>query len=290
MSTNALSFTYNAAMSKGFQEAANAAGIKTVILDSKGDIQKHGNDVDDLIAQKVDGIVLMPQDAAVAQAWVDHAAAAGIPTLALAQQVGDPAKRPIRKVYEKLVGLVVPDEVDAGRRAGEVAAAMLPKDKMAKIAVIEGQAGFAEVVQRRQGFEIGLNKSGAKFQIAAAQPGDWREEKAEAACQNILAAHPDVDLFYTQSDEMVLGCGRAVRAAGSSARLVSMGGTKLAIDAIKAGQVDATVCYKPQDAGRLALNAVVSAIKANTPTKAEFITYETPAVTKANLSDCVPQW
>jgi len=41
--------------------------------------------------------------------------------------------------------------------------------------------------------------------IVASQSGDWTAEKGEAACQNILSAHPDVDLFFNQADDMVVG-------------------------------------------------------------------------------------
>jgi ribose transport system substrate-binding protein len=289
--SNAMSFTYNAAIAAGFQEAAKAAGVKVILLDNKGNIEKQGNDVDDLIAQKVDGIALMPGDAAAAQTWVDRASKAGIPTVSMGAQVGDPKKRDGKPVYEKLTALVVPHEVNAGAAAGEFAATILPKDKTAKIAVIEGAAGFIEVINRRDGLEQGLKKAGAKYNVVAAQPGDWRQEKAEAACQNILVAHPDIDLFFTQSDEMVMGCARSVKAVGSKAKLVSMGGTKLAIDAIKAGTIDASVCYKPQDTGRLGFKALHAAMQnKGAPPKAEFINYATPAVTKNNLSACEPQW
>ena len=51
-------------------------------------------------------------------------------------------------VYPKLVALVTQDEVAAGREAGQLAVRLLPRDRTANIAVIEGSPGFAEVLQR----------------------------------------------------------------------------------------------------------------------------------------------
>jgi ribose transport system substrate-binding protein len=285
-----LSFPFAAAIAKGFQDAAKEAGATAVVLDAKNDVQKQANDIDDLIAQKVKGVVIMPLDSTVAQGWVDKIAAAGIPVASVGSQIGDPNKRTIRDVYPKLIAVVTQDEIAAGNRAGELALTLLPKDRAARIAIIEGQAGFSEVKQRSQGFLEALDKTGAKYQIVASQPGDWTAEKGEAACQNILSAHPDVDLFFNQADDMVVGCARAVKSAGSKAKLVGFGGSKLAIAAIKDGSVDGTVCYKPEELGKLAFQAVYEAATGKKVRAHEFITYNTPGVSKANIDQCVGQW
>jgi ribose transport system substrate-binding protein len=290
LSSVGLSFPFASAIAKGFQEAAAKVGAKTIVLDAKADVQKQANDIQDLIAQKVDGIVIMPLDSTVAQGWVDRAAVAKIPVVAVGSEIGDPNKRPIRDVYEKLVALTTQDEVAAGKAAGQIAAKLLPKGREAKIAVIEGQAGFPEVQQRRDGFEQGLKQAGVAYKIVASQPGDWTAEKGEAACQNILQSNPDVDLFFNEADDMVVGCARAVRAAGSQAKLIGMGGSKLAIAAIKAGQVDGTVCYKPEDLGALAFNVLYDDVTGKQVRKAAFITYNTPGITRENVSECVAQW
>ena len=85
-----MQYPFNVAAAKGFEAAAKAAGVKTIILDAKTSVERQGNSVDDLIAQKVDGIAVLPIDAVVAQAWVDRAASHNIPIVAVATQVGDP--------------------------------------------------------------------------------------------------------------------------------------------------------------------------------------------------------
>ena len=138
--------------------------------------------------------------------------------------------------------------------------------------------------------EKALKSAGIHYRIVASQPGDWTAEKGMAACQNILQSNPDVQLFFNESDDMVVGCARAVRAAGSHAKLIGMGGSKLAIAAIRTGQVDGTVCYKPENLGALAFNALYDDVTGKQKRHAAFVTYDTPGITKANLSQCVPQW
>jgi ribose transport system substrate-binding protein len=284
LSTVGLSFPFAAAIAKGFSEAAAQAGATAVVLDAKGDVQKQANDVDDLIAQHVAGIAVMPLDSVVAQGWVRRAQNGGVPIAAVAALVGDPRSRQVEDVYPGLVALASQDEVAAGRAAGGLAARLLPAGRPARIAIIEGAAGFPEVEQRARGFREALDVSGVPYRIVAAQPGNWTSEGGEAACQNILAAQPGVDLFYNEADDMVIGCARAVRAAGSHARLIGVGGSKLAIASIKAGAVDGTVCFKPEALGALAFRALAG------ERGPRFRSYPIPAVTRASVDACVGQW
>lgn len=286
LSTVGLSYPFAAAIAKGFSDAAARAGASAVVLDAKGDVQKQANDIDDLIALRVAGIAVMPLDSVVAQGWVRRANAQNVPIAAVAALVGDPKTRSVEDVYPGLVALASQDEVAAGRAAGSLALRWLPRDRPARIAIIEGAAGFPEVEQRARGFRAALDAAGARYVVVASQPGNWTSEGGEAACQNILAAHPDIDLFYNEADDMMIGCARAVRAGGSRARLIGVGGSKLGIASIKAGAVDGTVCFKPEALGALAF----AALHDRNVTAPRFRTYPIPAVTRATIGQCVGQW
>jgi ribose transport system substrate-binding protein len=284
LSSVGLSYPFAAAIAKGFSDAAAAAGATAIVLDAQGEVQKQANDIDDLVAQGVKGVAIMPLDSVVAQGWVERVRRAGVPVAAVAALVGDPKTRAITDVYPGLTALASQDEVAAGEAAGTLAARLLPRDRPARIAIIEGAAGFPEVEQRARGFRQGLEKAGVRYRIVASQPGNWTAEGGEAACQNILAAQPGIDLFFNEADDMVIGCARAVRAAGSSARLIGVGGSKLAVASIKAGAVDGTVCFKPEALGALAFQALAG------ERGPRFRTYPIPAVTRANVDACVGQW
>lgn len=285
-----MQFPFNVAVVKGFQAAAKEVGVKTIILDGKTSVERQGNAIDDLVTQKVDGIAVLPMDGLVAQGWVDRVTAHNIPFVSVATEIGDPQKRPIRDVYPKVTALVSSDEIHTGVSSGDIAAKLLPKDHVAKIAILEGAPGMAQNWQRTKGFKEGLEKAGIKYQIVASQPTDLTPEQGQSVCQNIITAHPDVDLIYNQADDLVIGCAKAVREAGSHAKLVGWGGSRLGIDAIKAGDVDGTVCVKPEKMGELAFKALYAAVTKPSTPKAQFVEVDTPEITKANLSSCVPQW
>ena len=290
LSSAGLSYPFAAAIARGFKQAAARAGVQAIVLDAQNRVQKQANDLQDLIAERVNGIVLMPLDSVIAESWVSQAARAGIPVVAVGSQVGNPRRRPLRDVYPKLVALVTQDETAAGREAGRLAARLLPPGRLAHIAIIQGAPGFPEVLQREDGFEQGLRSAHVKYRIVATQPGYWRMEDADMACQNILEAHPDIDLFFNEADDMAVGCARAVRSAGSHAKLIGIGGSSLAILSLEAGRIDGTVCYKPLKLGALAFEALYDDVTGRKPLHAAFITYRTPGITRANVRDCPPQW
>ncbi|GAA2885580.1 sugar ABC transporter substrate-binding protein [Nonomuraea rubra] len=283
-----LSFPFPAAIGKGIKEEADRLGVKIVELDAQGKADKQSNDVQDLIAQQPDGVLILPVDSGVAQGLADRLKASNIPTVAVASQVGDPKQRRLKDVYPGLVALVTQDEYAAGGKAGEIAASVVPGG--GKMAIVEGQAGFAEVVQRYQEFPKSAAAKGATYEVVARQPGDWVQDKAQSACQNMLSSNPDTQLFYAQSDDMAAGCAKAVAAAGSKAKIVGIGGSKLGIDAVKSGAIAGTVCYKPEDLGKLALTTLYQHLTGQKKQDAAFVTYDTPAITKDNLTDCTPQW
>ena len=288
---NSMQFPYDAALGKGFQDACKELGCKAIVIDPRASAERQGNAIEDLIAQKVDGIAIIATDSIVALSWVERLAEKKIPFVAAAAAIGDPDKVPVKQVNPKLTALVVTDDVVAGERAGELAAKMLPKGRVVKIGIVEGAPGFAVVRQRTEGFTKALNAAGVKFQIVASQPTDWTPAKGEAVCQNILTANPDLDMFFSHADDMAIGCSRAIRAANSKVKLVATGGgSKLGNDAIKNGEMDGSVCTKPGTIGRLAAKALYEAATGKNTKMAQFISYETPAITKANLADCPPEW
>jgi ribose transport system substrate-binding protein len=290
LSSAGLSYPFAAAIAQGFERQAARAGVAAIVLDAQQRVQKQANDLDDLISERVNGIVLMPLDSIIARSWVDHATAAGIPVVAVGSQVGNPATRPLEDVYPRLTALVTQDEVAAGREAGRLALELLPRDRIARIAIVQGAPGFPEVVQRQEGFTQALERAHARFRIVAAQPGNWSADDADTVCQNILAAHPGVDLFFSEADDMAVGCAHAVRAAGSHAKLIGIGGSRLAMVSLEAGRIDGTVCYEPRELGALAFDALYGEVTGRKPLRAAFITYRTPGITRANVAACPPQW
>jgi ribose transport system substrate-binding protein len=281
------SVTFPAAIAKGAKDKAGELGIKLVDLDSQGDQAKQASQVQDLIAQRVSAILLVPLSPGPAQALVDQAATAGIPIGTAHGYVG--ADRGVENPYAKLKFVIDENEAGAGGTAGKMALEALPAG--GKVAVITGAAGFVENTTRVNQFKAALDGAGAgKYTVVATQPGNWTKQDGQSACQNILAANPGVGLFYAISDDMAVGCAAAVKSANSTAKIIGIGGSQSGIAAIKSGELYGTVCYKPYDEGAMAVQMMHDVLtgKVTGPPKTTF--YDTPGITAANVANCTPQW
>lgn len=288
---NNMAFPYNVALTDGFKEKAAEKGVEVILLDSKMSLETQANQMDDLLLQGVDAIGFMPNDSVAVQALVDKVVAAGVPIAATAVPVGDPAVNPPDYVYPPLTALATTDDVEGGRVAGRFAAEKLPKDRVVKIAVLEGAPGFAVVKQRQDGFEEALKAAGIQYEIVASQPTDWTPETGESICQNILTANPDIDLVYSHADQMAIGCAHALSALGSEALLIdSAGGSVAGLAAVAAGDIDGSVCNQPRLLGQLTFEVLYEAVSNPAEAKkGQFLSYPNIAVSKDNVADC-PAW
>ena len=287
MSNQGATYPFPGAIGEGVKAKGAELGYNVVQTDAGLKTDKQTTDINDLIAQKPAAIILNPVDGTQAMGLVDNIVAANIPVFVVHGNVG-PAGHDINDIYKGVLLQITEDDVLAGKNAGDIAIKVFPNG--AKYAIVEGAAGFVEVELRSKGFEDALKASGKTFTKVASQPGDWVPDKGKIACQNMLQANPDIELFYAQSDDMGTGCYEAIQAAGSKAQVIGIGGAKLGIDAVKAGQLLGTVCYKPRTSGELIMQAVDDQMTGKKTYAGELFAYPIPGVTKDNVADCDPQW
>jgi ABC-type sugar transport system substrate-binding protein len=287
MSNQGATYPFPGAIGEGVKAKGAELGYEVIQTDAGLKTDKQTTDINDLIAQKPAAIILNPVDGTQAMGLVDNIVAANIPVFVVHGNVG-PAGHDINDIYKGVLLQITEDDVLAGANAGKIAIDAFPDG--AKYAIVEGAAGFVEVELRSKGFEDALAASGKTFTKVASQPGDWVPDKGKIACQNMLQANPDIQLFYAQSDDMGTGCYEAITAAGSTAKVIGIGGAKLGIDAVKAGQLLGTVCYKPYTSGELVMQAVNDQLTGAKTYTGELNAYDIPGVTLANIADCDPQW
>jgi ribose transport system substrate-binding protein len=286
-----LEYPYNVATAQGFEEAAAAAGVKTIVLDPRGSLEKQGNAIDDLLTQNVDAIGFLPLDSVAAEGFVDRINEAGKPVVAIALQVGDSATRDVDDPYPGLSALVATDNYQAGYVSGEMAAGLLPTDRVGKIAIVMGDPAYTIVKLDTEGFRAALDKAGANYEIVGEQPTNWTPEQGEAVCQNFLTAMPDIDLIFSHADDMAIGCARAIEAAGSKAILIATGGgSQLGYNAILSGEMYGSVCTRPKLLGALMFQAMFEAVTIPETPKGRFVSYDMPQITKETIDACPEQW
>ncbi len=162
--------------------------------------------VENLIARKVDGIVLNPVDSAALVPAAKKIQAAGIP-LVMADDVVT------SKDYITFIGT---DNVRAAETAGEFVIKLL--GGKGKVAQIEGEPGAGNAIKRRDGFHRALKKASG-IQLVTSITGHWSTPGAVAAAENILQAYPDVNVIFTSSDEMGVGTAQVLERKGLTGKV-----------------------------------------------------------------------
>ena len=147
------------------------------------------------------------------------------------------------------------DHEEGGRLAGAWAALAL--DGKGKIAILQGVPGVVSD-QRMNGFRSVVDNF-PDIEVVVGVHTDFDRVKAFDATQNLLAAHDDLDLIYGVSTAVGLGAGQAIRQAGKSEEIMSMGfgGTGDEITAMAEGWLSASPLRCIDDSGVAVADAFV---------------------------------
>jgi ABC-type sugar transport system substrate-binding protein len=192
---------------------------------------------------------------------------------------------PIDRAAAKSVGVRIrtyigTDDFAAGRLGGTKMASLLHDGR--RVALIGGLPGSVNSELRLSGFERGIR--GAGVRVVARVNANYRRANAEIAAERILRTHPRLSGFFAASDLMALGAADAVRVAGKTGkvRIIGLDGIGEALDAIRAGSIDATVSQYPYVMGQMAVEACVAAAHGSRlPVRVDA---PIALVTKANVS------
>jgi ribose transport system substrate-binding protein len=238
-----------------------ANGIKDEL-----DVSRQIDLVDQMIAQKVDAIVIAPADSKALIPVCKKAQQAGVIVINIDNQF-DAAVLAQSGAKFPFVG---PDNRKGARAVGEVLAKKLkPGDK---VIIIEGAPNAFNAVQRKLGFEDAMKAAGVS--IVSSQSGYWEVDKANQVVAALLTGHPDLKAVLCSNDSMALGAVAALRAAGKLGQVQVIGYDNIAAvqQLLKEGKVLATA---DQHADRLAVFGIEYALEM-LKTKATPADRETP--------------
>jgi ribose transport system substrate-binding protein len=231
------------AQTASMQEEAAKRGYELVYTDAAGSEAKQIADVDSMIAQKVDLIFLAPRSEKPLAQAVLKAKGAGIPVILLDRNVDQELAKPGQD-YLCFIGS---DFIEEGKRAGE----WLVKATGGKATIIElqGTVGSSPAIDRKKGFDEFI-KDKPDMKVVASETGDFARDKGRQVMETLLQAHPDVTAVYAHNDEMAIGAIAALEAAGKvpgkDVIIVSIDGSKDALQAIIDGKLGATVECNPR--------------------------------------------
>ncbi|MCK1168192.1 substrate-binding domain-containing protein [Streptococcus uberis] len=234
---------YFVAMKDGLDKFAGEKKVSLKVADAQDDAARQADDIQNFISQNVDAILINPVDSKAVVSSIKAANSANIPVILIdrGSEGGD------------VLTTVASDNVEAGKMAAEFVVKEL--GEKAKAFELSGVPGASATVDRGKGF----NKiAKAKLDILSSQSANFDRAKALNTAQNMIQGHKDVQVIFAQNDEMALGAAQAVKSAGlKDILIVGIDGQPDAHDAIKNGDITATIAQQPAKMGEIAIQAAI---------------------------------
>lgn len=197
-------------MADGAEEyqSENAEQFDLIVngIQNETDLAQQVAVVEQMIARRVDAIVIAPADSRALVPALKQAKNAGIVVVNIDNKL-DEAVLMDAGIQIPFVG---PDNREGAKKVGDALAEELKQG--AKVAILEGVPTAFNAQQRRAGFEEAMSEAGAE--VVTVQSAQWEMEKADSVTSAILTSHPELDAILASNDSMALGAASAVRAAG----------------------------------------------------------------------------
>jgi len=219
-------------MREGAQQAAKDLDVNFTWLAAQfnGDIEGQIGIVESQLALNPDALILVPMNAS-----------ALIPKVREANEKGIPVINP----DTRLDGGDVVSFVGLDERSSAIQMANFIVDYFdgeVKLAILEGFRGSSTAEERLVGFmEVFDSEPGVE--VLASQTAEWDRQKGLKVTEDILQAHPDVELIVASNDEMALGAIQAIKSAGKAGQVMVTGDDAIpaALQALKDGELLATI-------------------------------------------------
>jgi ribose transport system substrate-binding protein len=290
-----LANTYVAATLKGMGEVNASGGIKVTQFDTGFDSAKEFSQIQDATTRGTfDAFILIPLDSVGLVPAVQTAISKGIKVVNTDLTLGPATDTSNPQVKGELASIVNPPS----NRSAKMLAAIVAACQDLTPCNVGFMAG-APSLDFEQLIKKGLDAmptAHPNIKIKSYQTGHgYLAAPAIPIAQNILQANPDLNVLAVSSDQATLGAEQAVTGAGMTGkvRLVSAGGSCPAVDAVKAGRWYSTVADVPETEGKLAMQAIVDAIRngKNGPIGINPVsTMGDTTITKANAAAYKCQW
>jgi galactofuranose transport system substrate-binding protein len=233
---------FRAAETESIKAAADEAGVgKLIVTNANAELPKQISDIQDMLNQGVQFLIVAPVNSDGLDPALTAAKQAGVPVLTIDRKVTNQS-------CVDYVAFLGSDFYDQGQRAADAMAEAT--DGTAKVAILLGSSGNNVTDDRNAGFLDKVKSDYPDMEIVAQQTANFARDEGQTVTEQLLQSNPDITAIYAHNDEMGLGAVTAVQASGkqpgTDIKIVSIDGTRNAVQGIVDGQINAVIESNPR--------------------------------------------
>ena len=210
--TPSLNAPYYQALLLSIKDTVEKNGMVFLSADGQNDINKQIAAVEDLITKGVDALLLNPKDPDALVGVTKLAKKAGIPVFIVDSSINEEAD---------YVTTIQSNNLKNGVLAGSWLAKKFGNRKM-NIALLSGNVGNPVGRTRKQGLLQGITDEQLRthgfihLEVKTQMYTNWSYAGGLKAMEDVLVAHPDINVVITESDVCVLGAIKAIKQVGKT--------------------------------------------------------------------------
>lgn len=207
---------YFSAVETGVQEACDELGYEMISNDPQSDSTTQAQQIDDMIAQGISGLVYIPNDSKNVSSVLQACKDAGVFVINVDNVIQEDD-------YDNVSGIIASDNEGLGKLSGNWVAEHHPDG--AEVLIVHLQTAESCAINV-QGFWDGIEeKAGSldKYNEVQVVEGGGATDIAYTAVSDALSANPQINVIYCINDTSAAGAIQAVEEAGLAGQVDILG-------------------------------------------------------------------
>lgn len=233
---------FRIAETQSIKDEAKKVGVKKLLTtNANSQLSKQIADIQNMLVQGAQILIVAPLNSEGLEPAFNAAKEKGVPVITIDRKVSGEA-------CGNWLTFIGSDFVEQGKRAAD--AMIEATGGKAEVAILLGASGNNVTTDRTKGFVDQIEAEAPDIEIVAQQTGEFARDKGQQVMEQLLQSNPEIDAVYAENDEMALGAVVAIKAAGKQpgkdVKVVSIDGTRNAVQAIVDGEINAVIESNPR--------------------------------------------
>jgi ribose transport system substrate-binding protein len=245
-------------MEKGARRAEHELGVTLVVKTAAQEtsIEQQIQIVEDMIAAKLEAIVIAPGDSQRLVPVLKKAVESGIKVINIDNRL-DP-------VTIKQAGMAPIPFISVDNEKGAYGSAKFIADtatKPTEAAIIEGIRSADNARQRMEGAKRAFAEN-KHIKLVASESANWKIDEGHDVAKQILTKHPNIKLLFAANDMMALGALKYLQEAGrTDIKVAAYDALAEAAAEVKAGRLATTVDQQAAEQGYQGVSLAMRLLK-----------------------------